>query len=207
MFCSWLSYLLTSSSFSLSAAVSKNWSIPLQNGNLLLRIAELNRRISLCLPDEMIFPWVVVIYSDSWIFVCWSVNPCLSSTISLRPLVGLRPPSRIPSFSNSASLCLLYLSLLCPRHNTRRRSLSMLVLSHSDPHYINRHMAQCGCPDILTPCSTTVLFLMDCPSDFYFSRWGCGWGWVHLGSLEPMLRTTIVSDGTWFIHHQNEIRF
>ena len=49
--------------------------------------------------------------------------------------------------------CLAYSSLhvcLCvsPRHNSRRRSLFMLVLSHFDTHYLNRHMAQCGCHEI-----------------------------------------------------------
>ena len=29
----------------------------------------------------------------------------------------------------------------CPKHNSIRRSLSMLVLSHSDTHYLDRHMA------------------------------------------------------------------
>ena len=37
-------------------------------------------------------------------------------------------------------------------------------------------------------------------SDFFFSRWG--WEWVHISSLESILRTTIVSDGSWAIHHQ-----
>ena len=45
-----------------------------------------------------------------------------------------------------------------PRHNSRRRSLLMLVLSHSDTHYLNRHMVGCGYHEILIPCSTTVLF-------------------------------------------------
>ena len=56
-------------------------------------------------------------------------------------------------------LCLLYLCLsFSPRHNFRRRSLFMRVLSHSDTHHLNRHMVGCGCHEILIPCSTTVLF-------------------------------------------------
>ena len=35
----------------------------------------------------------------------------------------------------------------CPRHNSSSRSLLMLVLSHSDTHYLNRHMVRCGCQE------------------------------------------------------------
>ena len=38
-----------------------------------------------------------------------------------------------------------------PRHDSRRRSLSMLVLSHSNTHYLNGHMVFCGCHEILIP--------------------------------------------------------
>ena len=49
------------------------------------------------------------------------------------------------------TLCwLAYLSIhlrvsVNPRHNSMWRSLFMLVLSHSDTHYLNRHMVGCGC--------------------------------------------------------------
>ena len=66
---------------------------------------------------------------------------------------------RLPSFSHCASLCLLHLSPFCPRHNCRRRSLFMWVLSHSDTHYLNRHMAWCGCHKILIQPSINILFL------------------------------------------------
>ena len=66
---------------------------------------------------------------------------------------------RLPSFSHSASQCLMHLSLFCPRHNYRRRSLFMRVLSHSDTYYLNRHMVGCGCHDILIQRCITVLFL------------------------------------------------
>ena len=55
------------------------------------------------------------------------------------------------------------------RHDSRRRSLLMLVLSHSDTHYLNRHMAWCGCHEILIqPCiivlfSTTSLLISIAP--------------------------------------------
>ena len=49
---------------------------------------------------------------------------------------------RISSFT-------LSLYPFCPRHNSRRRSLSMLVLSHSDTHHLNGYMAWCGCHEIL----------------------------------------------------------
>ena len=62
--------------------------------------------------------------------------------------------SRHFSAAAQAVCYLAYSSLhLClsvsPRHNFRRRSLSMLVLSHSDTHYLNRHMVGCGCHEIL----------------------------------------------------------
>ena len=58
------------------------------------------------------------------------------------------------------SLCLLYLYLsVSPRHNSRRRSLFMRVLSHSVTHYLNRHMVGCGCHEILIQPCIMVLFL------------------------------------------------
>ena len=90
-----------------------------------------------------------------------SVHVCIH--VSLPPhhcaLLSAFGLPRLPSFSQSASLCLLHLSLFCPRHNTRKRSLFMRVLSHSDTHHLNRHMVGCGCHEILISCSTTVLFL------------------------------------------------
>ena len=44
--------------------------------------------------------------------------------------------------------CCIY-GCCCAKHNSRGRSLSMLVLSQSDTHYVNRHMAWCGCHEIL----------------------------------------------------------
>ena len=45
-----------------------------------------------------------------------------------------------------------------PRHNSRRLSLFMRVVSHSDTHHLNRHMVGCGCHEILIqPCITVVL--------------------------------------------------
>ena len=112
---------------------------------------------------------------------------------------------RIPSFSHSASLSVCICACCCSEHNSRRRSLFMGVLSHSDTHHLNRHMAGCGCHEILIPCSITVLFSTTVLLIFYFSRWG--WGWVYIGSFESMRRTTIVSDGTWCIHHQSSFDF
>ena len=51
----------------------------------------------------------------------------------------------------------LYLSA-SPRHNFRRRSLFMQVLSHSYTHHLNRHMVGCGCHEILIQPSFNVLF-------------------------------------------------
>ena len=89
------------------------------------------------------------------VFVWSSVYPCLSSTVPLRPLVGLclRPTLFV------LSLCLPYLSPFCQRHNSRRHSLFMRVLSHCDTHYLNMHMVGCGYHEILIQRSVTALFL------------------------------------------------
>lgn len=42
----------------------------------------------------------------------------------------------------------------CPRHNTGRHSLSMLVLSSSDTHNFNGCIEWCGCHEISMPCFT-----------------------------------------------------
>ena len=87
-------------------------------------------------------------------FVCSSLHLCLSSSVAQFQLVPLHPWVGLPRISSFT----LSLSPFCPRHNSRRRSLFMRVLSHSDTHHLNRHMVGCGCHEILIPCSTTVLF-------------------------------------------------
>ena len=64
-----------------------------------------------------------------------SVHFFLACTVPRHPLVGLLPPST--SFILSLRLTLHAISLL------------MLVLSHSETHYLNRHMVGCGCHEIL----------------------------------------------------------
>ena len=85
------------------------------------------------LPNDTIWPSVVIICSDSWIFclfICESVSLFLDCSVSL---VALRP--RILSLSHSTSLPLLYLRLpFSLRHNCRRHSPSMLVLSLTLTH-------------------------------------------------------------------------
>jgi hypothetical protein len=71
--------------------------------------------------------------------------------VPLRPLVGLRPPS------NFFIHCLSP-PVLSRTHSQKAFSRPMLVLSHSDTHYLNRHMVGCWGHEILIPCSTTVLF-------------------------------------------------
>ena len=209
--------------------IVQNWRMPPQNGDLLEGLKSRT--------EESFFPCQLTCLSALFsasvqtqrCLVCSSVHLCLSSSIAQFPCFhcalcsafGLR---RISSFSHSASLYLPYLSPFCPRHNSRRHSLLMLVLSHSDTHNLNRHMVGCGCHErsdqsrglqefmvwcgchdiliqrcITVPFSTTFLLI------FYLSRWG--WGWVHIGSLESMLQMTIVSDGTWSIRHQVSLDF
>ena len=50
----------------------------------------------------------------------------------------------------------------CPKHNTRRRSLSMLVLSSSDTHNLNGCMGCCGCHEILIALTALIdVFCLD----------------------------------------------
>ena len=72
-------------------------------------------------------------------------------------------PSVVIICSDSWILCLLIWTtpslFHSPRHDTRRRSLLMLVLSHSNTHHLNRHMVGCGCHEILIERCITALFL------------------------------------------------
>ena len=111
--------------------VVQNWRIPPQNGNLLLRIEDLNGIIILSLPNALLEGSVLIIYSDSWVF-----------RLIISPLVPLRPSA---SSEFLHSLIPSHYTCCCPKHSSRRRSLLMLVLSHSDTHHLNRHMAWCGC--------------------------------------------------------------
>ena len=75
----------------------------------------------------------------------------LTGPLFLGSNVPFGRPSASVENSFVLSLFLLYLSQFCPKHNTRRRSLSMLVLSHSGTHNLNGYMAWCGCHEILIP--------------------------------------------------------
>ena len=106
-------------------------------------------------------------------------------------------PSVVIMGSDSWIFCLLICTPLSlfhsPRHDSRRRSLLMLVLSHSDTHHLSGVYGRVRVPRNLDRALYNCPVLHHFPSDFYFSRWG--WGWVRIGSLESMLRTTIVSGG------------
>ena len=140
--------------FSCSWFVVQNWRIPLQNDNIFLIMEALDGITILSLRIELIECSVLIIHCDSWI-LCSIISPLFP----LRPLVGLRLPSKVSSFSHSDSQSLPQLSPFCSELNTRRRSFFMLVLSHSDTHNLNRHIAWCGCHEILTQRCSTVLIL------------------------------------------------
>ena len=73
--------------------VVQNRKLPSENGNLLLRFEELNSNIILSLPIDRIECSVLNSHSDSWVVCLFK-----SVLVPLRPVVGLRPPSKIPSF-------------------------------------------------------------------------------------------------------------
>ena len=112
--------------------------------------------------------------------ICSSLH--LSLMLSSKFSLGSTAPFGHPSSNFFIHSLSLY--EFCTRHNSRRRSLFMLVLSHSDTHFINRHMVGCGChergvqsrssqecmvwcecPEILIQRCITVLFLS------HFSRY------------------------------------
>ena len=117
----------TSSSFSLGRYFT-NSRIPPQNGN---RLEELKSRT-----EESFFSYKLTCLSSLFsasvqiqrCFVCSSVYLCLSSSVAQFPrfhcaLWSAFGLPRIPSFSRSASPCMLHLSPFWPEHNSRRRSL------------------------------------------------------------------------------------
>ena len=72
-------------------------------------------------------------------------------------------PSVMIICSDCWIFCLFICTLLSlfhsPRYDSRRCSLLMRVLSHSDTHHRNRYMAWCGSHEILIQLSFNVLFL------------------------------------------------
>ena len=99
--------------------------------------------------------WAISSHCSLWLLSSLSVHLSLGSTAPFgRPSASLKFfHSLIPPHPHSVSLC------AAAQNNSRRRSLSMLVLSCSDTHYLNRHMAWCGCHEILIPRYLTVPFL------------------------------------------------
>ena len=89
----------------------------------------------------------------SW-FVCSSLHLYLSCSVaSFQSFPWFHCDlSRISSFT-------LSLYPFCLRHNFRRRSLFMRVLSHSDTHHLNRYIVGCECHEISIPRPWAVLFL------------------------------------------------
>ena len=124
-----------------------NFSVPLCEGWLwlfLIRCSKLQKSFRKCQSPAQI--WGVKQKNHSFL-TNW-INWTLSSHYLLWLLGSLKNQS-LPWF-HLASLeflhCLIppHYACCCPRHNSRRRSLSMLVLCHSDTHYLNRHMVGCG---------------------------------------------------------------
>ena len=164
------------------------------------------------LPISLLEIWTVVMASsfqiDKFLHIWQSSWRILE--LNRRIILSLQDEMICYSVLISCPDSLIFGLLICtplplfhsPRHNTRRRSLFMRVLSYSDTHNLNGYIAGCGCHKILIPCSTTALFsttflLISIPL-----LWNERWGWVHIGRIESMLRTENVSDGTSSIRHQ-----
>ena len=127
--------------FGCSWFVVQNWKNPLWNGNVLLRFEEFNNKIILSLPTGLIQRSALIIECHSSILCLF-----LSPLVLLRPLVGLL---RRILYSLTLSHYHYCISIWpCPKHNTRLRSLSMLVLSNSDTHNLNGYIGWCGCHEI-----------------------------------------------------------
>ena len=91
------------------------------------RSVELNRRIVLSLPDDVICSKVVIICAHSLIY-CLII--CACSCLFHSTTAPFGRPSAFFETSFILSFCLtitLHRSLFCPKHNSKRRSLSMLV--------------------------------------------------------------------------------
>ena len=86
------------------------------------------------------------------LFVCSSLHLCLSCSVAQFQ----SPTSASLEFLHSLSLPVLSKTQL-----EKAFSRLMRVLSHSDTHYLNRHMVGCGCHEILTQRCITVPFLSD----------------------------------------------
>ena len=95
---------------------------------------------------------VLSIHSDCSIF-CLIISPL----VPLRPLVGLRPKF-LHSLTPPNYACCISLSVLS-QTQLHEGILSSCGCSYSDTHYLNRHMAWCGCHEILIQLCITVLFL------------------------------------------------
>ena len=114
-----------------------------------LRIPETNHSFwenwqDSCLSSEYLIRFFPVLFVH--------LSLMLSSKVPLRPSDSLPPPSNF--FIHSLSL-----HPFCPRHNSRRRPLFMWVLSYSSTQHLNRHMAWCGCHEILIERCIIVLFV------------------------------------------------
>ena len=153
-----------------------NFSVPLCEGWLwlfLIRCSKSQKSFKNCQSPAQI--WRVKQQNHS--FLANWINWTLSSHYSLWLLSSLKNKSlpwfhfalwsafgllRIPSFSHSTLLSLCISAWPCPKHNSRRRSLSMLVLSHSDTRHLNGYIGWWGCHEILISlCYPDEVFCLD----------------------------------------------
>ena len=138
--------------------VVQHWRIPSQNGNLLAELASGT--------EESFFHCKMTWFALQWYsfaqtlgYCAWSsVHRCLFSTVLLRPLVGLRPPSKIAlffhfvshSFSFILSFCLTMSAVSLPAAvpNTIPEGVLSQCWCHKrsdQPRSSQGYMAWCGC--------------------------------------------------------------
>ena len=151
-----------------SHSKSKNSSTQWQS---LWRRNEWYRIIILPWADDMIASQLRSFAQTLVYFVWLTLHSCLSSSVPLHPLVGLRPPSKIAQLSQFVShsfsfILLFYLTMPTVFHSAEVEDTTpegvlsscwcslTLTLATSQGS-----MGWCGCHEILIPGSTTVLFL------------------------------------------------
>ena len=161
---------------------------------MAISLSEFQREIILSQKTDRIRASVLDIWSHSFLF-CLLISSSLPLMNSSKVPLGFPPPFGRPSASLEFLHSLFLSACYCPSHNSKRRSLFMRVLSHSNTHYLNRYKVGCGCHDILIQRCITVLFLSN--FSLYRTRLWFWWlsysnhsfNWLVLSTISiPLIR-------------------